>query len=489
MVMTMNNSYFIKQTPKPKNTALFLAFALLFFCGGCAIYILSTKNAGIYSPLYLLPLCFGLISFFVFLLAGDQILRNMVSLLLVGGYFVKMVLTPFVFAWGDYESFLGASVTKAGIDRAILLMCAETFLVLCMVCHHGRRAEQMTVTEINFPQYNTKVFNAIVGLLFIFLIVAYATVPAISEIYYFLPLADFHELAKIRWDDETIVDRESFQRYIYSLFGYLWPVFRTIMPALMISHFYKKYGLQTKGMILSFACLMLPATLLGGDNIAPFIGVLIGVIVIYKLYKEKARKLLFFISILATVLLWFIVESKMELLTTWKGATGVSVFAQMLHNYFPGFDNLAVVFEMSKENKLSTLFYDVYYTIPFKETLFGFKGEYIQDLFLQYTGTDGQIVPFVGQLAYYLGPLSVVVTGLIVQLAFKAEQKSKRSDNFWEYFIFMYLSVYTAISLSIYSVSIYLRGLVNVVLPAYIIIKFVGRKRSKGNSKGHFTFS
>lgn len=473
----MNN--ILSQYKRANMTGVLLASISMMVCILCGGIILLTDDARIYHLLFLLPFSFGLTSFFALIYIGNSLLKSRVSVILLGGYFIKMVITPVLFAQGGYESFLGTKMVTDGITWAILLMCAETTVVLGTAAYCVRRVNNEQSKEINFPQYNTKLFNLIIGLLFVFLIVAYIIVPAISEIYIFLPLADFSEIAEIQWDNETIVARGSIDRYVFSLFSFLWPVFRIIVPSLMISHFYKNLGTRTLSILLSCLCLLLPVILLGGDNIAPFIGVFVGIVVINKLYKKKARKYLTLIGLVTVVLLCVVVASKLELMTAWKGATGVSVVAQMFHNYFPGFDNLAATFEMSQEDKIVTLFYDFYYAIPFKETLFGLKGEYIQDVFYNYTRTGGQIVPFVGQLTYYIGPLSLIAMGWFVSLAYKMEQKSNKADNFWLFFIYMYISVYTAMALSFYSFSIYFRGLVEVVLPVFVIIKFVKKSKSR----------
>ena len=464
-----------------KATGLLFGTIVLLIGVFCGIAILLLDDVGIYDLLFILPFCYGMVSFIAMSFIGGRIWKSIVSILLFGGYFIKMVVTPFLFAMGGYESFLGSCVTEKGIIAAIIYMCLETITVLGLAGYLGRKVNQKFDVKINFPQYNTKVFNWAVCLLFLFLLVAYIAIPAISEIYIFLPFADFSEIAEIRWDNETIVGRGSIERYMYSLFGFLWPVFRMIMPSLLISRSCKKYGTRTGGMFLSFLCLLLPAILLGGDNIAPFIGIFIGIIVIYKLYGKKSVKYLVLAGFFAVGILAIVMLSKLSLMSDWRGATGVSVVAQMIHNYFPGFDNMAVVFDMAQENKLNTLFFDLYYAIPFKETLFGLRGDYIQDLFETYTETGGQIIPFMGQLAYYLGPLSPFILALFVGFAYKMERKAKRSDNFWRYFIYMYISVSTAMSLSIYSVSVYIRDLVNVVLPIYLIIKLIERRRGALN--------
>ena len=248
---------------------------------------------------------------------------------------------------------------------------------------------------------------------------------------------------------------------------------------MLIARFYRRYKNSRFGLALSLCCLVLPFLLLSGDNIAPFIGIIVGVIVIHKLY---GRRSLFPITIIGTVtaiLLFIVMQSKLVLMESWRGATGVALLAQMFHNYVPGFENFAATLELPKDEVFSTLFYDLYYTIPFKNTLFGLEGEYIQDIYEQYTLTGGQIVPFTGQLTYYLGILAIPIVALFVKLAYNLEKKSKETSNFWFYFFYMYFSLFTALSLSIYSVSIYLRGLVNVVLPVYIIMKVSGIKNAR----------
>ena len=286
---------------------------------------------------------------------------------------------------------------------------------------------------------------------------------------------DFSRISKLVWDNETIVARGSIERYVYSLFCFVWPIFRMVIPALLITSIYQKHNASKFSLFLAFGCLIVPALLLGGDNIAPFIGMFVAMMVIIKFYGRRTYKYLVVAAVCVCVPRGIVINSKIVAMTQWRGATGIAVFAQMLHNYFPGFDNMAVIFELGQENMLSTLFFDMYYAIPFRNTLFGLEGKYIQDLFREYTLTGGQIVPFTGQMAYYLGYGAVFITGFFVILAYKAEYKSKITDNFWQYFVNMYFSFYTAMAICIYSFSIYLSGLINVVLPIWIISKTVKR--------------
>ena len=115
--------------------------------------------------------------------------------------------------------------------------------------------------------------------------------------------------------------------------------------------------------------------------------------------------------------------AKISSLSRWRGKwPRVAIIAQFLNAYLPGFDNMAALLSMENVSKLKTLFFDIYYAIPFKNTLFGLKGENLNDLFNIYVDTGGQIISFGSQIAH-CGSLVVASAsiGIISHLALNAE--------------------------------------------------------------------
>ena len=114
-----------------------LAFLLTLISFVCsyAIILHSKGTDEIYEFLFLLPLCYGITSCVSIFLSTNKVFSSIVSIIIIGGYFIKMVITPLCFALGGHKSFIDGYVTEQAINEAIWLMCLETIVVfLVMAC-------------------------------------------------------------------------------------------------------------------------------------------------------------------------------------------------------------------------------------------------------------------------------------------------------------------------------------------------------------------
>lgn len=425
-----------------------------------------------YEMLWLLP--------FSFVLGGLLALASshkdsFIFLILVCGFFIKLVLTPLFFALGNYESFYSSDLISGYIDKAIVFLGVEFIIIVFLTFFVP--AQKIGVTQktrcLNFSNNNGLLFVTL-SLCF-FLIFAWFYVPELQEIYYPFYKVDFSDVANIRWDNETIVARGGLKRYVYSLFMFIWPLVRILLPNLLIYKIYAKFGNKKLSLLCSLICLLIPFMILGGDNIAPFMGMLFGLLSIYKLYGRKAIPAMFLLGVGAVLIVTSVFISKMELYTVWRGAKGISVFAQILYSYFPSFDNVALIMGMDVGDKLETLFFDIYSGIPFVNTIFGLDGIRLSDLFAVHARTNGQIEEWGSSIGYYFSYfLSPIISGLFFNLLLKIEMLSRRTQSYWKYFVTSFITVYSAMSMHIYSMSIYCRLIFNIFIPIIIISYIFG---------------
>ena len=458
-----------------KTISLFILCIISLVCG---VYIFASIEYGnTYYSIFILPF-----SYTVGLTFSGKILsllrKSVTSLILVIGYFVRMVVYPLIFCMGEYHSFFLSTPNSFDVIKAVLLLSLEWFAIVITanVCVQNTDCYYEEVS-IEPQQYNIGYLKVMVCILFVFLIAVYEMIPALKTAYLFLPTADFKQLSSLTWNSDTIVQRGTSSRYLFTLFGFIWPIVRAVLPSLCISQIYKKHGENTFSLLLSTACLLIPALFLGEDNIGPLLGALIGLIVILRLYKRRGKYVISLFVAVFGLLAFTIITTKLLTLQAWRGASGVASIAQMVNAYFPGVDNIAFAFSINGTNRLQTLFFDLYSTIPFRETLFGLKGDNLTDLFAQTLSTNGQIVPWGYQIAHYTTIiLSPFVTAIFTKIAFTAERKSKLTSDFWKYFINMYLSVFIPICFSCYSFTTFLRTLISVLLPVIIIIRLGNRK-------------
>ena len=142
-------------------------------------------------------------------------------------------------------------------------------------------------------------------------------------------------------------------------------------------------------------------TFMSEENGYTFIVVFILVRIIYQLYTKYRRLLTIIMGISFSIGLLSIYLLKSSLLA--GTAASLEVLSIMFQAYLPGICNIASVFNMNNPNKLSTLFFDFYTMIPFRETIFGLTGERLSIVYNIQNGVNAQILPCIGQAYHYLG--------------------------------------------------------------------------------------
>ena len=224
--------------------------------------------------------------------------------------------------------------------------------------------------------------------------------------------------------------------------------------------------------------LLTPFLFIGADSIGPIFADIVAITFIVRVYGKKAKPAVTAGTLIAGAAVIVIVSTKIAAWKSWRGGSGISVIAQMLNAYFPGFENTAIMLCVNDPIKLETLFFDFYNAIPFKETLFGFHGTYLIDLFDKTARVGGQIIPFTANIGHYTGILlSPFLTAFIASKAMQTEYRSKETANYWKAFFLIAVSITNAMSIHMYSFSIYFRSLVNLCLPLLILSELSrGRK-------------
>lgn len=458
---------------KNKISFISIILSLLSF----SVFILTLiycSDFASYKYIFALPLTYAITCLF-FQKAFKNISNSPVFIITVFTYFIRCCICPLLFALGGYISFFTYRPSDVYYTESIFLLCAETIVVFA-VSNKYLLSNKTNKKEKSFS-INNKITLIIVLLLF-FVVGVYFLIPELQKTNTFLFKTNFSKIAEINYDDETIVARGSYQRYLYSLWNFIWPILRVMISPFCISLFYKKIQNKSLSIFLSSVSLLLSCLFVGGDNISPFICVILGILIIKHLYGKRAN---FGLSLLVIAFVTFFIivfSSKIYLISNWRGTTGVASFSQTINAYFPWIDNSAITLSLTKQNYFEHLFYDLYYAIPFKETLFGLSGTRLNDLFNETANLSGCITPFSSQISYYLtGVGGIFIIYLLAKIAFKTEKKAMQTGYFWEYFACLYLSFYIVFSLSVYSFSIFIRTIICVYLPIKVIINLGVRKQ------------
>ena len=465
--------------------AIILTFCLLLAMVSFTETLFDVSQ--VYQGIVLLPATFV---FVTICLARyfSEFRHNFAMVVIYFGYMARMVITPFFFCLGGCSSFLLFNFSDDVLFSSCILISGEfiAFAIVCMLWRSSKERKRIscdsksTIVDVHIFR-SSSVVKILIPLV-LFMVTAYWYIPELQTIYWPIFGGKISGLTSIFYDNETLVQRGGIQRYIYSMFRFLWPIVRLMLPSFLIAQVYKRNG-HFLWVALS---MVIPCILLSDDNIAPLFCSLITLFIIARLYPKQFPRLLFIVSILGIMFLAIVLPEKFESLQRWRGGSGIVVVAQMLQAYLPGFDNTAVVKSIPRAELLETLFADLYYAIPFKETLFGLNITNLSQRFSLTSNLGGQILPFSAQLNYYLPmPMVWFVIGILMWLAIKYYDKSKSTDNFWRLFQYIYFSMITAVSFSIYSFSIYIRDLVNIYVPILAIVWMVRAAKKRKISKNY----
>ena len=161
---------------------------------------------------------------------------------------------------------------------------------------------------------------------------------------------------------------------------------------------------------------------------------------------------------------------------------GLNVFEMLsraLQAYFPGVCNFAGLFNMGQHDKLQSLFYDLYYTIPFRNSIFGVPGDgRLVMLYAADNGAYSQILPCAGQFYYYFSVLGPFIECLFLKSAFKMRLKSMEEDNIYLYFCYMMAFIYLILTPVMYNFTIFMTRFLVTIVPFMIISKIVGKEKA-----------
>lgn len=433
-----------------------------------------------YQSLWLLPLSFTLVSMFTINIM-NSLPRNLSVAIIWGGYFVRFVLTPLLLMIGNYQVTF-RTLTTGNIESAILLMAYEIFVVfICLEIYLKKNKHYsiaMNLNEIDLKLEETKILHF--GLIILSLI-------CISILFYIPQLRDSftwifsnkHDIANLDYNIDTIAIRGTIKRALSSLFVFIFNIIRYLIPIYLLKITYKRFGNTKLGYVLSLIICVSPFMVISGSNVQPFIGLIINVVMMSKLYPYKSENLKKIFSILGVVLLSLILMSKLIIIGDSRGLSGIDSLGLTLNAYFPGVGNAAAAFNIIDDNKFKTLFYDVFSTIPFRNSIFpSIASEEVTLTFLfnRYNVISGNIIPCISGSKHYLGFfLAPLIPLFLACFSVKMKIKAESSNNYWMYFYFMFFSIRVAMIPNLYNHISFINVAINQFLPMYLAIVFINR--------------
>lgn len=450
-----------------------LFVVLLCIVSGLVIFF-DTSRPDYYEWLPVLPLGFGLINIFT-LKIYQNIFKKMAYIIVISLYTVRNVITPLIMKFGNYLGFF-QQLYPGNVNKAIALMIYETLVVfafLFLIDTQIIKIRRFRIKGIAL-RHNKIIFFRIALLIIIGICVfAYITVPEIRLNY----TSIFAQTVDSSLNATELLPVGTNTRVLYTLFLFFFNMLQIYVSIWLIKKISKLAGTNILSLLLSLMVVFCQFLFMNEENGYTFIVAFILVSFIYQLYSKQRKLLIIIIGLSFSIGLYSIYLLKSSFLG--KVASSFEVLSIMFQAYFPGICNTASLFNVNNPDKLSTLFFDIYYMIPFRQTLFGLTGDRLVTVYNMQNGVYSQIIPCVGQAYHYLGfVLAPIVPCIFVYIGVKYQSMLQSETNIWKKATYTLFCMFAAMTPIMYNATIFGGRFLNTIFPMMILSNFSENNRS-----------
>ncbi|MET3655504.1 hypothetical protein [Sporosarcina psychrophila] len=438
------------------------------------ILLFESSQPLYYTWLPLLPVSFGLINILCFKIYRN-IFDKLANIIIILLYTVRNVITPLIIMLGNYHGFF-TLLNSENVNKAIALMIYETFVVFFFLAWRNNKII-VSIRKDNIPiksdsKKRINFFGIIVCFIITFCLFAYITVPEIKASYVSIFEGD-KLVTSLGTSDQYAAG--SVNRVLYTLYNFFFGILQIFLPIFLIYKLRYKFGDKFSIGLVSCGIAFVNLFFMTNETAYTLIVILVLFIVILKLFPKNKFKL-----IMTSGLAFFLIIINIFLLKTddmnvnMNSSSSSQDMFTMFQAYFPGVSNLAGVFNVINNSKITTLFYDLYSMIPFRATIFGIEND--ERLVLLYTyqnNAPANIIPFIGQAYHYLGfVIAPVVSVFLVNIALKYNEKLINQSNIWKYSAYLFLVIFLCSSLIMYNFTIFGARFFITILPMLILANF-----------------
>lgn len=451
---------------------------LLWLCTVCASIIvafyllINTYQEKGYGLLFLLPLTYGILVF-IFHHLVSQIPKNLGVTLIVGLFFVRMVLSPLMLCLGDYRVAILKNVEN-NTPYAILLICYEALIVFFVLFYLSKKYKKKDfgygIKDQRIYSLNHRYKLVLVGILSL-LIVCIVYTPELLKIY--RSIFQITDELFANQEDTYIISKygDTFFRKLSLVTGnYLMRASLIIFPAVLIiatSRSASKYWEK-----ISFLFTLIPLFFIGGAiarSLIYFVELTMLRAMVYNKKFERKFLIMMFLAAVAIIAWW-------NFRSSLTGARSlVSSLSGRLNAYFSGVNIVSGTFNLDEDivYRVRYFLYDFISTFPYGTTLFNISHETVQTFFNTCNNSYGQIPPTIGMGCYYFGPiLAPVYSAVFATIAFKAGLKLGDKGHPIRYVRLLITIFQFSMGIVMYNIEITMIYFWTLIFPMYLMEKF-----------------
>lgn len=436
--------------------------SISFFFTAILISVLiayDTKRPDYYDFLWLLPLAHSLIVMGISYLYPSA-WENRCFLIIIAAFSVRNLFTPLFMYLGEYQGYFHL-LTNGNVNKAILLMLYETLVIVLFTVYKAQKSNTISYLPIKLGNC------ALAKTLFVFFIVLFLAIFFVRRDFYsgFNTILNTQELRTATTEDSAI-------GAAFTVFSILFPV-GYLFCGLYLLNLINQRKKSISRLVLNILVICIPLLFMNNGDGFTIICLISLAITSVKIGGISRRQFYIFGSVL-------VVGITLLLFGLMNGGQNYSMFVTLSKNmqaYFPGVCNFAGYYNIGRHDKLLSLFYDIYYTIPFRNTLIGIPGDY--RLVMLYTADNNarsQIIPCFIQLYYYFGFFAPCIECIFIHFAFKNYDNAKSRTSVFTYFTNVMTWIYLILTPVMYNFTIFMSRFLTTIIVLHFLSLFVERK-------------
>ena len=429
------------------------------------LYIASDlSRPNVFANLPYLPIFTGLIFIVLFFLFRKEF-TSFPLLCTISLFYIRNIIAPLALTGADYKSYF-SSINNQCVNNAILLMLFETFALSLF----SVRMVKVYPSKDSFVPLNNKSNDKVNYFVIIMTFISVAML-ALNPNF----LGDYVNILSAEEIRETQIG-ENASGPLYTLFTVIFPLTYLSVSLFIMS---KVIG-KSDGKIIVLACICIPFMFMNNSDAFTLITVFCLGLTALKFRGMSQRT---FSIVMGIGLLFVTIYILSVIANSSFNADNTSLgekVSNMLQGYFPGVTNISGIFNMREHDKLLSLFFDLYATIPFRSAIFGIQQDF--RLVIMYTYDNGafsQVLPCSAQFYYYLNLFGVFFECIFIKYAHLNYYKALREDNIYIYYSRILLFTYLIMTPVVYNATLFLTRYFVTLLPMLIVFRIVVGKRDK----------
>lgn len=432
-------------------------------------YILSDENIPYhYEMLPIFPIIQGLLCTLLIPLSKtvfDDVSKVIVFFL----YSIRNTITPLFMSLGNYTGNIPIE-SASSVNLAIGLMLYETAAVFFFLgFSKERKKNHKKINKKKSYDKQLVIMKIFMIILILFCFISIIKIPQITDLYnsVFDPEAASKVLELI---DETQIPVGGVDRILYTLTQVLIQFLRVFLWVWMISYLRKTLGdkLPTLALFMTIVLMFIQLLFIPAQAVLIIYILIVLSFVTLKLYPRQKKYVYFLVALIG-------ISYVMTFALTKNSSNSISLFEStslMLQAYIPGICNVAGISNVSNVIKFNTLFYDLYYMIPFRNSIFNYNGIDLAGVFNISNNVGGQILPNIAQSYFYLGfILSPITSIVLIKIGLSASRKAKNEDNIWKYSTYLLIMLYGTTMPATKNITLFGATMLTIILPMLILCK------------------